>query len=206
MDLIHTVVLDVDDVCNQFAMNALQRVGATTHVLSYEDYPAECGWNIVDAANTLANPRHKGGFSRSGTYTVPQFWDSFDRSFWANLPPSPFLLSLTQVLERELGARNIIVATSPTICSECVAGKLEWIQRFLPPWLHRSYAITPRKELMAQPGVLLIDDRVENCERFVKRRGSALLVAQPWNKRNFGNSDTFTSLQEGLIKFLAVSI
>jgi hypothetical protein len=179
-------------------MNALQQAGATTHVLPYTNYPSECGWSIVDAANTLVGRRDH--------YSIPKFWDSLDRAFWATLPPTPYLLSLVDILGTAVGKRNVILATSPTICPECVAGKLEWIQRFLPPWLHRSYAITPRKELMARPGVLLIDDRVENCEKFMDRGGKSLVVAQPWNRRGFKNSDTFLSLQSGLVDHLGVTL
>jgi len=206
MSSIHTVALDLDDVCTQFAMQAIHQVGATSYTLPYEQYPSECGWDLVDAANTLADPHHKGGFGHPGTYSREQFWGSLDRDFWANLPPMPYLWRLIETLEKVVGQESIVLATSTTYCPECPAGKLQWIQRHMPAWLHREYLLGPRKDLLAQPGVLLIDDRRGTCDKFQLRGGQALIVAQPWNTHNFQNGDTLESLKKGFLEYFGAAL
>lgn len=204
--MISTVMLDLDDVCNTFAMSALAYVGATECVKPYSVYPEVCGWDIVDAANTLVDPRHIGGFGRPGYYSVSQFWDALDRRFWASVPPAHYLWPLVDYLRERVGRKNIIVATSATISPECLAGKLEWIHMFLPAWMHRNYMIGSRKEFLAQHGVLLIDDRRGNCEKFIKAGGKALQVDKPWNKLGFKNGDTWKSLRGGLLGHFGLEI
>ena len=70
---------------------------------------------------------------------------------------------------------------SPTKDPECLAGKLEWIHNHFPAWMHRQFAITPRKHLFARPDSLLIDDYGENVERFKAHGGHAITVPRPWN-------------------------
>ena len=80
-----------------------------------------------------------------------------------------------------VGRENVCITTSPTKCPESLAGKLEWIHGHFPEWMHRQYAITPRKHLFARADSLLIDDHSENIERFEAHGGHAILVPRPWN-------------------------
>lgn len=196
--MISRVMLDIDDVCNQFAMFALAYVEATPCFMPYSEFPAICGWDIVDAANTLADPNHRGGFGWHGSYTPDAFWDALDRKFWGTVPPAPYLWELLDYLKARVGTENIILASSPTRSPECLAGKLEWIYMFTPPWLHRNYMIGCRKECLASPDVLLIDDRRGNCEKFINAGGAAVQVSKPWNVEGFKEGDTHESLFEGL--------
>jgi 5'(3')-deoxyribonucleotidase len=97
---------------------------------------------------------------------------------------------------KAVGRENVCIATSPTKCPESLAGKLEWIHDHFPEWMHRQYAITPRKHLFARPDSLLIDDYSENVERFKAHSGHAILVPRPWND-NWG-SDPRNYLEEKL--------
>ena len=184
--MIYEIVLDLDDVCNTFCTAALG-------IQDYGVYPPACGWDIVQAANRI----HGTDMARW------EFWDSLDRDFWANIPPVPYLSELLTYLARRVGNDNITIATSPTLSPECVAGKLEWIHRRLPLWIHRQYMIGTRKDRLANPHALLIDDRRGNCDKFVARGGQALLVHQPWNHTDSGgwNHITLLSLQAGLYKY-----
>jgi hypothetical protein len=58
---------------------------------------------------------------------------------------------------------------------------LEWIHDNLPEWLHREYAITPRKWRFARPDALLIDDYGENIRLWREKGGPAIMVPRPWN-------------------------
>ena len=198
MKRIHEVILDVDDVLNKFCMAAMHEVGVGGHRLDYVDYPAECGWDIVKAANVM---QHKG----LCPFTPETFWEALDQRFWATVPCVVYLDHLLDYLVDRVGRDNITIATSPTLSPLCVAGKLEWIHSFLPKWLHRQYMIGPCKHLLANPHALLIDDHRGNCEKFLNRGGHILLVHKPWNytpSRTHSREDwdhlTLVSLQHGL--------
>jgi hypothetical protein len=115
-------------------------------------------------------------------FTRPSFWSWFNRQDWAGVPESPQFPWVLEQCERLVGRENIIIATSPTKDPACAAGKVDWIHAHFPEWMHRSYAITPRKWFFAQPGSLLVDDNEKNCRLFRKNGGRALLVPRPWNR------------------------
>jgi len=170
--MIGRIFLDLDDVCNTLAPFVLHSVGCDIGPSDYARYPREHGFNISDAANAmLGEPR----------YTPATFWASMPRSIWAEVPESPFFLWLLEACAEAVGRENICIATSPTKCPESLAGKLEWIHDHFPSWMHRQYAITPRKHLFARPDSLLIDDYEENVRRFEAHGGHAILVPRPWN-------------------------
>ena len=60
---------------------------------------------------------------------------------------------------------------------------MEWMYNFLPGWIHRQYAICPRKEFCAHPNALLIDDKESNLLAFTDghRRGHGVTCPRPWN-------------------------
>jgi len=114
-------------------------------------------------------------------YTPATFWASIPRAIWVKVPESPFFRWLLEACAKAVGRENVCIATSPTKCPESLAGKLEWIHDHFPEWMHRQFAITPRKHLFARPDALLIDDYSENIERFEAHGGHAILVPRPWN-------------------------
>ena len=84
-------------------------------------------------------------------------------------------------------------------CPESLAGKLDWIHCFMPPWMHRQYAITPRKYLFARSDALLIDDLERNTQRFEQEGGHSILVPRPWNQ--LWGLDPFEAVEAQLKKF-----
>lgn len=167
---ITAILLDVDGVSNSFHKHVFDYLG-----LRYPDdsfYPVECGWDIVKAANRLA------GYDR---FTPSQFWNALTREVWATTPVSPefdFILSWAEI---QVGRENVFFLTSPTLDADCVAGKVEWIQKCAPAWMHRQYLIGPCKHLCAKPGSLLIDDSDNKVASFEEHGGEAILVPRPWN-------------------------
>ena len=164
------IFLDQDDVCNTFTMYALQRIGCKVSATDYAEHPP-VGYDIVAAANRL------GGWQ----YTVPDFWDSISREVWATVPESEVFPWLLEEAARLAGRENVCIATAPTKDPDCLAGKLEWIHRHFPAWMHRQYVLTPRKHFLAQPGAVLIDDNEENVRQFEAHGGTGILVPRPWN-------------------------
>jgi len=170
--MIHRIFLDLDDVCNTLAPFVLHSVGCDIGSSDYARYPREHGFNISEAANAML-----GEFR----YTPASFWASMPRSVWVKVPESPFFSWLLEACAKAVGRENVCIATSPTKCPESLAGKLEWIHDHFPKWMHRQYAITPRKHLFARADSLLIDDHSENINRFEAHGGHTVLVPRPWN-------------------------
>ena len=152
--MIDTILLDVDGVSNTFHKHVFDYLG-----VPYSDdshYPVECGWDIVDAANRLA------GYERFTPATFgtrsPARYGPASRS----RPSSR--LSLPGPRFR-WARENIHFLTEPTLSPDCLAGKLEWIQRHAPKWMQRQFLIGPSKHLCAKPGVVADRRRRQECHR-----------------------------------------
>ena len=168
--MIEAILIDIDGVANTFHKHVFDYLQ-----LPYSDdshYPVECGWDIVDAANRLA------GYER---FTPATFWNSITREIWASVPLSSEFAFILAWAECHVAQEDIHFLTSPTLSPDCLAGKLEWIQRHAPKWMQRQFLIGPSKHLCAKPGVLLIDDGDKNVTTFQERGGMAILVPRPWN-------------------------
>ena len=174
-----TILLDIDGVMNRFQWYIFQRLGVPMDDES--QYPVECGWDIVKAANTLLGCEH---------YSKTSFWNSVTREMWADVPPSEFFGYLLGMAESMVGQENVHFLTSPTLDADCLAGKADWIKRFAPKWMHRNFLIGPPKHLCAQPGAVLIDDADKNVDAFNAHGGKGILLPRPWNSLH-GNDPHF---------------
>lgn len=171
--MIKRILLDIDDVCNQCTQYALKWLGVPfDYERFYETYPTEHGYDIVTVANTLL------GYAR---FDVKSFWSMIPRQFWATCPPSAEMDWVLEQCVKLVGEGNVCFLTGPTKDPDCLAGKLEWIWKFAPKFMHRQYLIGPRKQFCAQHKSLLIDDADANVNTFREWGGQALLVPRPWN-------------------------
>lgn len=172
--MIRRILLDIDDVCNQCTKYALQWVGCPMDYDNFlEKYPPEYGYNIVDVANASL------GYKR---FDVPSFWNMIPRTFWSTCPVSDEYGWLFDECVRLVGQDNVCFLTGPTKDPDCLAGKLEWISRNSPEFMHRQYLIGPRKRFCAHPEALLIDDNDANVDSFRAHGGKAITVPRPWNR------------------------
>lgn len=188
---IKRILLDLDDVLNQLTLWTMKCVGCDVNPMDNSQFPIEVGYDVVAAANLM----HPGVLSEDrDPFTVPEFWNSIKREHWATAPKSPECDWLLETCVNLVGEDEVFVATSPTKDPDCLAGKLEWIHDNLPEFMHRQYAITPRKHIGASPSTLLIDDCLKNCVDFQRYYGRTLLVPKPWNPRN--GEDTRAVLEE----------
>jgi hypothetical protein len=187
---INTIVLDLDDTLNAFTMFVLGNLGCGVGPYDYEEFP-DVGFDLRKAWWHLqgrCKPYPKLG----------EFWEWVTEDMWATCPISPqfWLLGWSAAV---VGRENVIIATCPTKSRECVAGKYTWIERYLPEWAQRQYAITPRKHFFAQPGALLIDDHDKNIKEFRAAGGEAIVVPRPWNSMWGAEPDTY--LMDRLLDF-----
>jgi 5'(3')-deoxyribonucleotidase len=169
---IKTIILDLDGVMVNFHRAAFSQWHCSPNLV---DYDVTCGWHIVDALNAQ---RDKLGLKRA---TGTQFWNSFDKGFWANCPKYKYADYFLMKLEKLVGRKNITICTSAAFDSDCGGGKIEWINQNLPSEYRRQYFIGCQKFRLAQPDVLLIDDAEHNVDAFLDAGGRAVLFPRPWN-------------------------
>lgn len=168
--MINRIILDLDEVLNVITLDLLKFDGIDLDGM--EDYNSAA----YDIIGFIAERR---GEPRMG---LAEYWERIPRELWANATRSPDFDSILTFCDEKVGLKNTIIATSPTKCPECMAGKYEWIVKNLPPALQRNWAITPRKWWFGRNDTLLIDDLEANGEEMAKQGGSAIIVPRPWNK------------------------
>jgi 5'(3')-deoxyribonucleotidase len=173
--MIKTVFVDMDGVMNKFSSYALHYVGAFDGMLDYMEYPEECQtWDIVKSANWLRK-------ASIPEFSANTFWDALNRNFWETIPAENYLSLMIDYLSRQVGEKNVCIATTPTLGPDSLAGKLVWIKKNLPSYMHRQYMFGRDKFLLSRPDTLLIDDNQDNCIQFERAGGRSILVPRPWN-------------------------
>ena len=103
-----------------------------------------------------------------------QIWTRIEqkgRLFWENLPATVWANDLIDVVS-DIG--DIILISTPSFSPSSASGKQAWIQKKFGRRF-RDFIITPRKELLAAPNRILIDDLLKNCELFEKAGGKSIL-------------------------------
>lgn len=185
--MIRRILLDIDDVCNQCTKYALQWLDVPMdYDRFYETYPFQFRYQIVEAANHLL------GYRR---FDVPGFWNMIPRTFWATCPVSDEYEYILNRCVEMVGRENICFLTGPTKDPDCLAGKIEWVSKFAPEWMHRQYLVGPRKQFCAHSEALLIDDSDANIDTFRAWGGTGLLVPRPWNSLHGVNTMDYLSEQ-----------
>lgn len=186
--MIKKVFIDLDDTLNSMTIPALRSIGCRFKSdTDYAMFPIPGSYDIVAAANSMAN---NTGLWKMAPVT---FWESLDRKFWANLPPSPQFVQIIDFSTSLVGYDNVCILTAPTLDPLCSAGKVDWIQEHIPDRMQRQFLIGPRKRFCASPDSLLIDDCDANISEFRDCGGRAITVPRPWNSLH--RQDTSAHLQ-----------
>ena len=149
--------VDMDGVLFDFA-------GASCRVHGQDPVTIDC-WNYYE----------KWGL------TEDEFWEPINaegREFWANLEKLPWADELLGLV-RELDP-NFHILTKPSTKPDCMAGKLDALQRAFGEDFRR-YIFAPNKYPLAAYGRLLIDDSDDNLVKWAAREGSIVVMPQPWN-------------------------
>lgn len=166
---INRIFLDIDGVLNLMPYQALQAALKSL----VREYPLPGNYSLYTAYRSLAKwPIY---------YTEDLFWDSFGHEFWSTLPKSPDCDLIIDMCVQLVGQSDVFLLTKATKNSSCAAGKIDWIYKNMPHWLHRQFAITTDKEICSAHDALLIDDCDKNIEEF---GGQTLLVPRPWNSKH----------------------
>ncbi len=102
---------------------------------------------------------------------------SMSSDFWINLEPLPSGLQAFKTLKSE--GNTTLICTCPFDAS-CISQKITWCEHYLDIGLD-DITVMRRKELMAAPRRILIDDKIDNCNAFDAAGGTSILVNQPWS-------------------------
>ena len=157
--MIKTIYLDMDGVITDF-------VGAINERMSIpkDTIPTKWAW-VEDYGFTLEQAND---------------WCTID--FWANLEWMSNGHDIIRLVTSIFKPEQIYLLTTPMPNPGSYTGKALWVQKHLPEYSKRLIITTAPKSLLAKPDTLLIDDKDENVEEFVKAGGYGILVNRPWNK------------------------
>jgi len=206
---ISRIALDLDDVCNEFTLHALAAFGCDIKPDEFSKYKPEWNFDILKAAREL-------DFRDRPQITSEEFWETFDRDFWAGLPESAEFRELLGLTYDIVGLENTFILTAPicgpahetatadwcNITAGCLAGKYNWIQDHLPPEMRNNFSMSPVKHLSAAPDALLIDDSDSNVNAFRAAGGQAVVMPRPWNTHHGLTSAPMSWIYSELSKIL----
>lgn len=102
---------------------------------------------------------------------------SFD--WWMALKPTDEAQACLSMLERD----NVYVCTARPSHTPSAMAAYAWLVK-LAPWLPADRVIIcPKKQLLAKPGRILVDDADHNIDDWIKAGGTGCLMPRRWNSR-----------------------
>lgn len=142
------------------------------------------------------NPYFDGnyqGFYFNEAWQMPasEFWTGMDKKFWANLDWTLYGKLIFNFVHEKFGPENTCILTAPCLTEGCFDGKMSWIREHLPKAYHRQFLVGSAKDFCARADHVLIDDRDENCQDFIKAGGNAVLVPAMWNANRMWRYDPY---------------
>lgn len=178
--------VDLDDVENYFTTSLANMLGAPVKPGDYDAYLQKVGqlattFDLVAQFNTLFPGRH---------YTYESLWDSVTAEMWASIQISDEAVWLLDLCAGMVGRENVFLLTAPIdpqrasekAVAACVSGKMTWVKKNLPTWMHGRCQICAFKaEASAAPHKLLIDDSPRNIKAWQAHNGASLTWPRPWN-------------------------
>lgn len=191
---VREIYLDLDDTLNTFTstVGVLYGVASSDHDLSW--CRAKYGYDLIAQVSSAYHAM--GRRTMSGMFDSEQFWHNIPAPIWERCPKAKHCDDLITACLDAVGPDNVFIATSPSLNPNSASGKVHWINTYVHPRLHRSYHITPRKEKLAAPGRLLIDDCQEHLDNWEARGGTTFRVPKPWNQEHYNNGDDTRAIME----------
>jgi len=157
------ILLDMDGVLADFFSLAFEKCFQAGYAtISQDEY---ISLNMFNMAEVF-------GISQS------LFWQTIDNNgFWNSLKPMPGCVELVDRL-KQIG--RVTIASSPSLNRTCIMQKLQWLETNLGISVDECM-FGSRKELMASPNTVLIDDYPGNISKFTTAGGLGILVPSNWN-------------------------
>jgi 5'(3')-deoxyribonucleotidase len=206
---ISRVLIDLDCVLADFVGGCAAAWGLRADDLYPHWLVGEYGMN-VPLQRTLQATGHPD-WPHDRVMTDGAFWGRLNErpEFWADLPKLPWVDELVQIVESYTADWHVV--TSPSWCPSSYAGKVTWLKREFGKRFDR-FMITPHKEILSMPGVVLIDDYEGNCLKFTvrdlydgerfkmraPRGGHAILFPAHHNGRHAEKADPLAAVKRDL--------
>lgn len=118
--------------------------------------------------------------------------------FWANLNWAHGGHDILRMVLDHFKPEQVYLVTRPMPNPGSYTGKAFWVQKHLPKYSKRLIITQAPKSLLAKPDTLLIDDKDENVDEFVKAGGKAILVPRPWNELHGWADETYQVVKNSL--------
>ena len=154
------ILVDADEVLFDFVAGAARVHGVEPESLNAYRTPGI--WSISDPLGELVLGR---------PFTQEEFWAPINEAketFWENLEPLPWFKELIEFVEEH--SREWHIVSAPSRCPTSYNGKVRAFKKVFGKDFDR-FILTPHKHLFAKPETILIDDRLENVERFNRAGG-----------------------------------
>lgn len=125
-----------------------------------------------------------------------KFWAPMGgRAWWEKIEAYPWAGDVVSLIAAT--GLPFTICSTPCVSPGCLSGKVAWLYKHLGHGC-RNYVLTPKKELLAAPGRLLIDDCDDNCQKWDAAGGESILFPQPWNNNRKIAVARLPYLREGL--------
>lgn len=170
---INMILLDMDGVLVDWIGGVAKMLGTTTKEI-FSRWPV--GEYAIGTALEKMYSWHEGTGDRT-------LWDRIDligERFWYELEVLPGWDHIYETACKAVGHNNVYLCSDPSRSPIAVKGKMIWMHKCLGVDFDR-YMFSAHKQLLAKPGVLLVDDCDDNVKAFVEEGGSAFLVPSIWN-------------------------
>lgn len=119
-------------------------------------------------------------------YNISEIWGLTNDEFWAPLTGYDFWAGIEpydyahEMFEKLKAIAPVTICTAPSYDHNCIAGKLNWLDKHLGVKLN-DVVFASKKYLLADEGTILIDDHSEKVRMFSGCGGVGILFPQPWN-------------------------
>jgi len=108
--------------------------------------------------------------------------DICNQLFWEDLEWMHDGKEILKIVEEAYGKENIFIFTQPMPNVGSWTGKRIWIEHMAPDYKKQLIVTQASRAFFASPDTLLIDDKQENVDEFIKAGGNAILIPRPWNR------------------------
>jgi 5'(3')-deoxyribonucleotidase len=113
--------------------------------------------------------------------TAEQFWaPASELEFWENLPLTEEAHGIVRGVLHTV-PREKVAFLSSAAGPWAMEGKRRWLKRHFPE-LAEQFLFKMLKQLVANPGDILIDDYDRNLDSWTEHGGTAICVPRPWNR------------------------
>ena len=186
---IFRLLVDMDGVLVDFDSGACKAHGVTLEAMNQRRTPGE--WNIC---------KPLGEAKRGEALTLEEFWRPINRlsfTFWTGLRPLPWFKVMLDLMEQ---FSESYVVTAPSRNTGSLGGKLESLRTLTRDLEFDRMIPTPHKHVLAQQGVVLIDDRESTILNFEKCGGTGVLFPTLGNRLYKHAADPMKKVIEQLEK------